>query len=122
MHPIISVLTAGSRATMSEEEGITRHDPRAERLVRKRGRFLPSFLGDDRDHPVKSGHRITLTYELYHPESYPPSPVSDHIAQLKEALSEVINMPNPLPPDGGYIGFGMRHPYRAIPGDKFSDL
>jgi hypothetical protein len=71
--------------------------------------------------PVLSGHRITLTYNLYFDDDGRASPVSEpltapspqteierNICAAVEALLE-----NPIfLPDGGILGFGLRHVYQ----------
>jgi hypothetical protein len=63
--------------------------------------------------PVKSGYRVTLTYNLFFAESPAiamsriPSPME---SVFKETLSRVLADPLFLP-EGGHLGFGLRHQY-----------
>ena len=66
---------------------------------------------------VKSGYRVTLTYNLYFFETRepapipPPSPViSDAENRMKSSLEALLNDPEFLP-DGGMVGFGLVHKY-----------
>lgn len=77
---------------------------------------------------VESGHRVTLTYNLYlddkEPRSLPP-PVavnSQHYAHFKNVFSDLLADPTFLP-NGGLLGFGLRFMYPVIPGaTKLEDL
>ncbi|KAJ8079243.1 hypothetical protein PM082_021743 [Marasmius tenuissimus] len=75
--------------------------------------------------PVTSGHRITLTYNLYHADKSTKAPLTlrNHdITPLKDALSQLINNPKFMP-NGGYLGFGLRYDYPVVLGKtKFSEL
>ncbi|KAJ7476902.1 hypothetical protein B0H11DRAFT_1303753 [Mycena galericulata] len=69
---------------------------------------------------VDSGHRVTLTYNLYfaeNPTSVPKLSFSSG-RDLRSALSELLEEPTFLA-DGGILGFGMRYKY---PIDKGTDL
>ncbi|KAI0648568.1 hypothetical protein C8Q79DRAFT_905529, partial [Trametes meyenii] len=81
-----------------------------------------AFFGDV-DHevaPVKSGHRITLTYNLYFDEKASSHWIREDIAileparvrqsKLEAALSSLIGDPTFLP-TGGKLGFGLRYQY-----------
>ncbi|KAJ7150855.1 hypothetical protein C8R43DRAFT_1096756 [Mycena crocata] len=64
---------------------------------------------------VESGHRVTLTYNLYFADG--PSPPSASISArdsagpvLKSALSALLAHPEFLP-KGGILGFGLRYEY-----------
>ena len=64
---------------------------------------------------VASGHRITITYNLYfdHPNSRNlPTPLSSvsTMNNFKNELSSLLNDPKFLP-DGGYLGFGLEYAY-----------
>ena len=64
---------------------------------------------------VTSGHRITITYNLYfdHPSSPNlPTPLSSMSAMnnFKDELSTFLIDPEFLP-DGGYLGFGLEYAY-----------
>ena len=58
--------------------------------------------------PVKSGHRITLTYNLYYAEERPSTfpIVSPFYRYLQEALKQSHFMP-----EGGCLGFDCKHSY-----------
>jgi hypothetical protein len=68
--------------------------------------------------PVISGHRITLTYNLYFDEDDPvsandvrptdPQPANE--GEFREAFKRLLENPEFLP-DGGALGFGLRHVY-----------
>ncbi|KAA1470642.1 hypothetical protein DENSPDRAFT_774981 [Dentipellis sp. KUC8613] len=65
---------------------------------------------------VESGHRVTLTYNLYFtstsddadPEAIPVVP--PHQASFKAQLAALLADPDFLP-EGGSLGFGLRHAY-----------
>ncbi|KAG2106820.1 uncharacterized protein F5147DRAFT_804294 [Suillus discolor] len=66
--------------------------------------------------PITSGHRLTLSYKLY-VASGGDSPSATMIwapgpfePSLETALAEFVNDPKVLP-NGGYLGFGLRHQY-----------
>jgi hypothetical protein len=73
--------------------------------------------------PVISGHRVTLTYNLYFDDDGPVSAndtVSEHLsppltrASNEDAFREAFNslLANPkFPGDGGTLAFGLRHVY-----------
>ncbi|KAI0250477.1 hypothetical protein BJV78DRAFT_1393596, partial [Lactifluus subvellereus] len=73
--------------------------------------------------PVTSGHRVTLTYNLYFDEDERPS-AKDLVSEPPSALQEenewmfrsafkaLLNNPAFLP-DGGTLGFGLRHVYQV---------
>ncbi|KAH8088919.1 hypothetical protein BXZ70DRAFT_1011431 [Cristinia sonorae] len=61
---------------------------------------------------VESGHRVTVTYNLYQVPC-DPSSVSSGVtekSEMKEILSGLLNDSNFLP-GGGYLGFGLQHEY-----------
>jgi hypothetical protein len=71
--------------------------------------------------PVTSGHRITLTYNLYYDDGGPVSPndaVSEHLisprppnqVRFREAFAALLENPEFLA-DGGTLAFGLRHVY-----------
>jgi hypothetical protein len=71
--------------------------------------------------PVTSGHRITLTYNLYFDDGGPVSPndaVSEHLisprlpnqVRFREAFAALLENPEFLA-DGGTLAFGLRHVY-----------
>lgn len=66
--------------------------------------------------PVQSGHRVTITYNLYHvpdaPTAPPPAahPIAPHEAAFREALDRLLRDPTFLP-DGGNLLFPLRHQY-----------
>jgi hypothetical protein len=71
--------------------------------------------------PVTSGHRITLTYNLYFDRGGPVSPndaVSEHLisprppnqVRFREAFAALLENPEFLA-DGGTLAFGLRHVY-----------
>jgi hypothetical protein len=65
---------------------------------------------------IKSGYRVTLTYDLYFdcviPAIAPATmlPVDDIEVKIRESLIELLNNPSFLP-DGGLVGFGLSHLY-----------
>ncbi|THH19514.1 hypothetical protein EW146_g1681 [Bondarzewia mesenterica] len=79
---------------------------------------------------VKSGYRVTITYNLYFedapataPDSSSPFPVRALIPpseqRFEEALAKLLNDPTFLP-DGGTLGFGFEHQYPiTIPHPEF---
>ncbi|KAI0738190.1 hypothetical protein C8Q80DRAFT_1347846 [Daedaleopsis nitida] len=68
--------------------------------------------------PVKSGHRVTITYNLYW--ATPPVTLSSELSVLyprhssqsnvKDVLKGLLDDPTFLP-DGGTLGFALRHTY-----------
>ncbi|KAG9308471.1 hypothetical protein JVU11DRAFT_11813 [Chiua virens] len=62
--------------------------------------------------PVSSGHRVTLTYNLYRAPTLPAiSPfLTPQLLTLKRALVDLVNDKSTLP-NGGYLGFGLVHEY-----------
>ena len=63
--------------------------------------------------PVTSGHRVSLTYNLYHKPIHATAPIQNHTPfhlQLKQALIDLLNDKSKLP-NGGYLGFGLAHEY-----------
>ncbi|KAF4618646.1 hypothetical protein D9613_009835 [Agrocybe pediades] len=70
---------------------------------------------------VKSGYRVTLTYNLYF--AVPPKPPTnlglvpsegDPLLTLKSNISELLATPTFLP-DGGYLAFRLAHKYPITP-------
>lgn len=69
----------------------------------------------DVDHEVamvSSGYRLTVTYNLYVVDSTPAlaTPPSSNRLLFKSAFEHVLKDPTFLP-EGGYLGFGLRHVY-----------
>ncbi|KAH9947477.1 hypothetical protein B0H21DRAFT_335574 [Amylocystis lapponica] len=66
--------------------------------------------------PVKSGHRVTVTYNLYFAEEPDPVGVPPAHSQtmnesaFKSELTRLLDDPTFLP-NGGCLGFGLRHQY-----------
>ena len=69
--------------------------------------------------PVVSGHRVTLTYNLYHGDrrTLAPSarlevrsPLNAVTYEVKDALDALLRDPTFLP-EGGTLGFGLNHSY-----------
>ncbi|KIJ63416.1 hypothetical protein HYDPIDRAFT_92692 [Hydnomerulius pinastri MD-312] len=63
---------------------------------------------------VKSGHRVTLTYNLYFAETQSPVSVDAAPAPYEQVITEALGslVADPaLLPKGGYFGFGLRHQY-----------
>ena len=68
--------------------------------------------------PVVSGHRVTITYNLYwdyEDASMPDGvhilqPESSSTTQVQSALAALLDDPDVLP-RGGMLGFGLRHAY-----------
>jgi hypothetical protein len=63
--------------------------------------------------PVTSGHRVTLTYNLYalpHPAPISPLPSDDLSLPLVTYLSSLLSNPSFMPA-GGYLGFYTTHAY-----------
>ena len=77
-----------------------------------------AFFGDIEHEvtEVKSGYRITLTYNLYFGDDkstiVPPImlPVDDTEAKIKKSLRALLHDPKFLP-EGGLVGFGLSHLY-----------
>ena len=67
--------------------------------------------------PVVSGHRVTLTYNLYFDDDAVPEPafVSANEQRFRSAFQALLENPKFLP-DGGMLGFGMRHIYQLEDG------
>jgi hypothetical protein len=71
--------------------------------------------------PVTSGHRVTLTYNLYFDDASakdlvsepPPLPQDENEQMFRSRLDALLKNPEFLP-DGGRLGFGMRHEYQVI--------
>ena len=63
--------------------------------------------------PVISGHRVTLTYNLYFddggPVSEPPRPVNE--GAFHKAFTALLEDPEFLA-EGGTLAFGLRHVYK----------
>jgi hypothetical protein len=62
---------------------------------------------------VESGHRVTLTYNLYFAKNRAPpswSPSARAAPELRSALSSLLNDVTYLP-EGGILGFGLRYKY-----------
>ncbi|KAI0747530.1 hypothetical protein C8Q74DRAFT_1222904 [Fomes fomentarius] len=73
--------------------------------------------------PVLSGHRITITYNLYwttssetsaNPPTFIPRPISTAEDGLRETTRKLLNDPTFLP-DGGHLMFGLSHQYPMAP-------
>lgn len=65
--------------------------------------------------PVQSGHRVTLTYNLYFGKDEPFSAlvgnaIPVHGAALEATFANLLADPTFLP-EGGCLGFGLRHQY-----------
>ncbi|KAI6039890.1 hypothetical protein EDC04DRAFT_2879509 [Pisolithus marmoratus] len=63
---------------------------------------------------VRAGHRVTLTYNLYFIPEDQPTPAISSPAPYEGCLAELLYtlLANPdLLPGGGYLGFGLQHPY-----------
>ena len=71
--------------------------------------------------PVTSGHRVTITYNLYFTESASTvpkqprglsllQPVGSDVFHVMQALQRLLDDPHILP-EGGTLGFGLRHQY-----------
>ncbi|KAJ7499843.1 hypothetical protein FB451DRAFT_1549351 [Mycena latifolia] len=69
---------------------------------------------------VESGHRVTLTYNLYFTQGSASqvSPSTERAHDLRSALSELLSDVTFLP-EGGTLGFGLRYKY---PVDDDTDL
>jgi hypothetical protein len=73
--------------------------------------------------PVGSGHRVTLTYNLYFDDNerasakdlvseIPSAPQEKNDRMFRSAFEALLNNPEFLP-DGGTLGFGLRHVYQV---------
>ena len=70
--------------------------------------------------PVTSGHRVTLTYNLYFGEDERASakdlvsepPQEENQRRFRSRFEALLKNPKFLP-DGGTLGFGMRHAYQV---------
>ncbi|KAH8110520.1 hypothetical protein DFH11DRAFT_1514322 [Phellopilus nigrolimitatus] len=63
--------------------------------------------------PVKSGHRVTITYNLYFGDGEIATGINGlgaYESSVKVALSGLLQDPTFFP-EGGYLGFGLRHAY-----------
>jgi hypothetical protein len=66
--------------------------------------------------PVTSGHRVTVTYNLYWDHSPDVPDVAASVARaqdevaLRKALAALLGSPEVLP-EGGVLAFGLRHEY-----------
>ncbi|KAI0309751.1 hypothetical protein OF83DRAFT_1157604, partial [Amylostereum chailletii] len=80
---------------------------------------------------VESGHRVTLTYNLYYDDipaadttalhALPaPAPVSNE-ALLESVLRSLLEDPAFMP-SGGHLGFGLRHVYPVKEEDTFDGI
>ncbi|KAI6164114.1 hypothetical protein EDD17DRAFT_376330 [Pisolithus thermaeus] len=75
-----------------------------------------SFFSDI-EHEVRvvtAGHRVTLTYSLYFIPEKQAIPVISSPVPYEQRLGELLYtlLTNPdLLPEGGYLGFGLRHQY-----------
>ncbi|KAH7886517.1 hypothetical protein F5I97DRAFT_1001042 [Phlebopus sp. FC_14] len=89
-----------------------------------------AFFGDIEHEvaPVRSGYRVTLTYNLYFgspgtdqsvPRALPN--ISPQEKPFETSLVELINCPDVLP-QGGYLGFGLQYQYPVTPKQKLSTL
>jgi hypothetical protein len=79
----------------------------------------------DVDHeilPVKSGHRVSLTYNLCFDDDerpsakplvseHPPAPMEENERKFRSEFEVLLNSPEFLP-NGGLLGFKMRHLYQ----------
>ncbi|KAI0248327.1 hypothetical protein BJV78DRAFT_1237563, partial [Lactifluus subvellereus] len=73
--------------------------------------------------PVTSGHRVTLTYNLYFDDNErasakdlviePPSAPQDESERMFRSASETLLKNPEFLPDGGTLGFGLRHVYQV---------
>ena len=63
---------------------------------------------------VTSGHRISITYNLYFdddaPSQAPTIPLSPNALELKKTL-EILLLDATFFPDGGWLGFNLQHKY-----------
>ena len=87
-----------------------------------------AFFGDI-EHEVtvvKSGYRVTLTYNLYFGDNKSttvPSvlPIDDTELKIKRSLTTLLNDQTFLP-DGGLLGFGLSHLYAISQDTDFDEL
>lgn len=80
---------------------------------------------------VTSGHRVTLTYNLYFAEtgrSYVVSKLSGNVPSVAPAVADAFKSTlttlladSSFLPSGGYLGFGMRHEYPINTATKYGD-
>jgi hypothetical protein len=86
-----------------------------------------AFFGDIEHevNEIKSGYRVTLTYNLYF-EGVKPAiapatmiPVDDTDVKVRKSLIELLNNPSFLP-GGGLVGFGLSHLYPIGSNQKIS--
>ncbi|KAI0345626.1 hypothetical protein BDW22DRAFT_1353163 [Trametopsis cervina] len=69
---------------------------------------------------VRAGYRITLTYNLYRTRVRRsghtlPETVDDYVSNLADTFDALLNDETFLP-DGGLVGFGLRHDYPVFTG------
>ncbi|KAI0684521.1 hypothetical protein BC835DRAFT_1246955, partial [Cytidiella melzeri] len=65
--------------------------------------------------PVTSGYRVTLTYNLFYEDVAPSPSISELLSSpkdsaIRDALTALMEDQSYLP-NGGFIGFGLRHEY-----------
>lgn len=73
---------------------------------------------------VTSGHRVTLTYNLYYDDTTSVTSndwIKEDEAALRESLSSLLQNPDVLP-RGGYLGFGLDFMYPTAAETKLKDL
>ncbi|KAH7890151.1 hypothetical protein F5I97DRAFT_1999997 [Phlebopus sp. FC_14] len=76
--------------------------------------------------PVASGHRVTLTYNLYFKAEKAVTDVAAPLplpyeSSFADELASLISEPSFMP-KGGYIGFGLRHEYPVSVGVNVDPL
>jgi hypothetical protein len=89
--------------------------------------FIASYSDVEHEVPtVITGYRVTLTYNLGLKKAGIPSSAltseQENERELKEALGRLLKDPDCFP-DGGFIGFGLRHNYPfVVESTKLSDI
>lgn len=109
--------------TTYDWSGGPNHKNEAVIVTRAKARALPiqwaAFFSDVEHEifPVTEGHRITLTYNLYHCDKASPVPTIDiTTSSIYRNLKEALAYPHFLH-DGGILGFTCQHAY-VLESDK----
>ncbi|EJD46041.1 hypothetical protein AURDEDRAFT_87219 [Auricularia subglabra TFB-10046 SS5] len=106
----------GGALTLRHDGQVVKHDSSSAAYTSQDQVSWVAFYSDVEHEvlPVTSGHRVTLTYNLYFAtHDPPPPPVKSEplLSALKHLLADPTFMP-----DGGRLGFGLKHQY-PIPAD-----
>ncbi|KZV60965.1 hypothetical protein PENSPDRAFT_659252 [Peniophora sp. CONT] len=70
--------------------------------------------------PVTSGYRVTITYNLYFDDAKVAQPASGpFVSDFANRLQNLLDDPHFMP-QGGYLGFGLRHAYPIEFSEEFT--